>query len=102
LVKNNFPDYEIPLTPKLVAIYCHVTKSTALKWIKNGKLQAFRLPSGHYRIDKSDFKQFLETYNMPIKEWLFESESDNKRLKGAGLVGTNAASIGGRADNKTH
>ena len=33
------------------------------------------LPSGHYRIDKEDFRGFLERYGMPIKEELFGSES---------------------------
>ena len=64
-----------PISPKVVARYCQVSKSTVHKWIKDGKLQAFRLPSGHYRIDKEDFRDFLERYGMPIKEELFESES---------------------------
>ena len=70
--------HQIPLTPKVVAEYCQVSKSTALKWIRDGKLQAFRLPSGHYRIDKEDFRDFLERYGMPIKGELFESESEKK------------------------
>lgn len=67
-----------PLTPIVVARYCQVSKSTVLKWIKDGILQAFRLPSGHYRIDKEDFRGFLERYDMPIKEELFGSESKKK------------------------
>ena len=51
-----------------VARYCGVSKSTVLKWIKDSKLQAFKLPSGHYRIDKQDFRAFLERYDMPVKE----------------------------------
>jgi len=62
----------------VVAEYCQISKSTALKWIRDGKLQAFRLPSGHYRIDKEDFRDFLERYGMPIKGELFESESEKK------------------------
>jgi len=68
-------DYKNRLTAKGVGMYCQVSKSTVLKWIKDGKLQAFRLPSGHYRIGKEDFRDFLERYNMPIKEELFGSES---------------------------
>ena len=69
-------DYDnVRLSLRIIAMYCQVSKSTALKWIKDGKLQAFRLPSGHYRIDKEDFRDFLERYGMPIKEELFESES---------------------------
>ncbi len=36
---------------------------------------AIKLPSGHYRVSIVDFKDFLERYNMPIKEELFESKS---------------------------
>ncbi|MFA4836400.1 MAG: helix-turn-helix domain-containing protein [Dehalococcoidia bacterium] len=61
------------MTPKIVAQYCKVSKGTVLKWIKTGKLQAYRLPSGHYRIDKGEFKDFLTRYDMPIDEHFFES-----------------------------
>lgn len=64
----------IHLSAGTVAEYCQVSKSTVLKWIKDGKLQAFRLPSGHYRIDKEDFRDFLERWDMPIREGLFKSE----------------------------
>lgn len=64
-----------PLTPKVVAEYCQVSKSTVIKWIKEEKLVSFRLPSGHYRIDQNDFKEFLEKYHMPLKEWFFVKET---------------------------
>ena len=70
--------HKISLTPRVVAEYCQVSKSTVLKWIKDDKLQAFRLPSGHYRVDKEDFRDFLERWDMPIKEDLFGSESKKK------------------------
>lgn len=66
---------EIHLSAGTVAEYCQVSKSTVLKWIKDGKLQAFRLPSGHYRIDKEDFRDFLEQYDIPVKEELFGPKS---------------------------
>ncbi len=47
-------------------------------WMSKGKLSAIRLPSGHYRISIADFRDFLKRYNMPIKEGLFESESEKK------------------------
>ena len=65
----------IRLTTRDIASYCQVSKSTALEWIKSGRLKAFSLPSGHYRIDKKDFREFLETWNIPVKGWLFEDES---------------------------
>ena len=61
----------VRLTSQDVATYYQVSKSTVLEWIKSGRLKAFSLPSGHYRVDKKDFREFLEKWNMPIKEWLF-------------------------------
>jgi excisionase family DNA binding protein len=65
----------IKLTSKNIADYCQVSKSTVLEWIKSGRLKAFRLPSGHYRIDKNDFKDFLVKYNMPVKGWPFDNKA---------------------------
>ncbi len=61
----------IRLTTKDIAAYCQVSKSTVIQWIKDDKLKVFRLPSGHNRIDVKDFKDFLVTWNMPVKGWLF-------------------------------
>ena len=63
----------IRLTTGDIASYCQVTKSTVLVWIKGGKLKAFQLPSGHYRIDVNNFKEFLERWNMPVKGWPFQT-----------------------------
>ena len=77
---------DVRLTTKDIATYCQVSKSTVLQWIKSGRLKAFGLPSGHYRIDKKDFRDFVERWDMPIKQWLFkdvvEKEiSDSKESK---------------------
>ncbi len=61
----------IRLTSKDIGAYCQVSKSTVLEWIKRDRLKAFRLPSGHYRIDKKDFEEFLNRWNMPVKGWPF-------------------------------
>ncbi len=65
----------VRLTSQDIATYCQVSKSTVLEWIKSGRLKAFRLPGGHYRIDKDDFRVFLEKWNMPIRGWLFGYEN---------------------------
>jgi excisionase family DNA binding protein len=65
----------IRLTSRDIATYCQVSKSTVLEWIKSGRLKAFRLPSGHYRIDKRDFRQFLEEWNMPVNAWLLDDDN---------------------------
>jgi len=62
------------LTVKNVAEYCLVSGITVRRWIKDGKLSAMKLPSGHYRITNAGFRDFLERYDMPIREELFESE----------------------------
>jgi excisionase family DNA binding protein len=60
-------------TIKDISEYCLVSGITVRRWIKDGKLSAMKLPSGHYRISNEGFKDFLERYHMPIKEELFKS-----------------------------
>lgn len=62
----------VRLTSGDIAAYCEVSKSTVLEWIKSERLKAFRLPSGHYRIDKKDFRDFLVKWDIPVKGWPFE------------------------------
>ncbi len=62
-----------PLTTGEVARYCHVTRVAVWKWIKKGKLQAYRLPGGHHRIQKAAVKAFLEAHGMPIDPQFFAS-----------------------------
>ncbi len=69
---------DVRLTSRDIAAYCQVSKSTVLGWIKSGKLKAFSLPSGHYRIDKEDFRAFLERWDIPIRGWLFERKYEKK------------------------
>jgi excisionase family DNA binding protein len=63
---------EEPLTTGQVADYCHVAHVTVLKWIKEGNLKAYRIPSGHHRVLKSDLKKFLEDNEMPVDEAFFD------------------------------
>ena len=63
---------------KDVADYCMVNKITVRRWIKDGKLNAIRLPSGHYRISSVDFREFLDKWNIPVKGALLESKSKKK------------------------
>lgn len=60
-----------PLTTGEVARYCHVTVNGVKKWITDGKLNAFQLPGGHYRVAKRDFLEFLIKYNIPIEDDFF-------------------------------
>jgi excisionase family DNA binding protein len=56
------------VTVKGIANYCMVSECTVRRWINDGKISAFRLPSGQYRITALDFKNFLMRYDMLIKE----------------------------------
>jgi excisionase family DNA binding protein len=64
---------------KDVASYCMVSKTTVRRWIENGKLRAIRLPSGHYRINRVDYRCFLESCEIPLKEGTVESKSKEGR-----------------------
>ena len=75
--KNNYKK-NVRLTSQDIATYCQVSKGTVLEWIKKGRLKAFSLPSGHYRIDKKDFREFLEKWHMPIKDWLFGDKNEKE------------------------
>jgi excisionase family DNA binding protein len=62
---------------KDVADYCLVSGITVRRWIKDGKLSALKLPSGHYRITTVGFREFLNRYHIPIRGEIFESENRN-------------------------
>ena len=47
-----------------VAKRCGVSNTTVLRWIGSGRLPAFRLPGGHYRIERHAFSSFLSRYAM--------------------------------------
>jgi excisionase family DNA binding protein len=53
------------VTVDTIASYCMVSSSTVRRWIRDGRLSAFQLPSGHFRVRDSDFVDFLKRYNIP-------------------------------------
>jgi len=63
---------------KDIATYCMVSRTTVRRWIETGKLGAIRLPSGHYRINRVDYRSFLETCEYPLKDGTFKSKSKRK------------------------
>lgn len=58
------PEY---ISVGFIAKRCGVSNTTVLRWISSGQLPAFRLPGGHYRIERGDFGRFLKEYSMPVK-----------------------------------
>jgi excisionase family DNA binding protein len=63
---------------KDIASYCMVSKTTVRRWIEKGRLRAIRLPSGHYRINRMDYRSFLDSCGIPLKEGTFASKSKRK------------------------
>ena len=61
------------LTTGAVARYCDVSTNAVKKWIRNGRLTAFRTPGGHFRIESEDFREFLGRHNMPVYQDFFGS-----------------------------
>ena len=58
------------LTTGQIAKLSHVHINVVKKWISEGLLTAYRLPAGHFRIEKSHYLQFLKTTGMPLPEEL--------------------------------
>ncbi len=68
------------LTTGDIASYCEVTNAAVLKWIDSGKLPVFTTPGGHYRILRSDFRDFLIRHGMFIDEGYFGKGRSKKRI----------------------
>jgi excisionase family DNA binding protein len=54
------------LTSYQVADLLQVNPSSVNKWIRDGRLPAFRTPGGHRRIRVADVTAFLQAHQMPI------------------------------------
>ena len=60
------PD-ERPLSTGEVGRLLHVTPVAVLRWIRAGKLKAYRVPGGRHRIPRSEFRKFLAENQIPIE-----------------------------------
>lgn len=49
-----------------VAAYCGVTRKTILRWVQDGLIDSFALPSGHHRVTREALAGFLKKNNMPV------------------------------------
>ena len=54
-----------------IAKRCGVSNTTVLRWIYTRRLPAFKLPGGHFRIERTDFSGFLDKYNIPTRNMYF-------------------------------
>jgi two-component system response regulator VicR len=64
------------LTTGDVADYCQVSRSSVFRWIREGKLEAFTTPGGHYRVPENEFRNFLARYGIPIYQEYFDGGHD--------------------------
>lgn len=56
-----------------VASYCGVTRKTILRWVQDGLIESFSLPSGHNRVLPEQVVAFLQKNNMPVPPELLQS-----------------------------
>jgi excisionase family DNA binding protein len=69
--KQWIPEY---ITVGFIAKRCGVSNTTVLRWITTGQLAAFRLPGGHYRIERDNFSEFLTKYSMPVPNMYLKNQ----------------------------
>jgi len=74
LVKKALTTYDI-------AKYCDVSPRTAIQWISEGKIKAYKTPGNHSRVKVQDFLIFLKEYNIPIPKELAEIRIKNEKKK---------------------
>jgi len=48
-----------------IAKLCHVSRTTVYRWIINGHLTAYTLPSGHFRVKPPDLSEFCRGFGIP-------------------------------------
>ena len=66
------------ITTGVAAECCGVSKTTVLRWIKKGRLPAFRLPEGHYRIQRGYFGEFLTKHGIPVPNRASKNKSSRR------------------------
>lgn len=75
--KNGFRRCSVPsqyLTTGDIARICDVTANGVIKWVKAGKLKAFRTPGGQRRVREEDFRDFAQKFNYPITTNFFKRD----------------------------
>lgn len=60
-----------------VANICGVVNQTAINWIRNGHLKAFKTPGGQYRIYAKDLAAFLNKRGMSAPKEVLQAISEN-------------------------
>ncbi|MEZ4270564.1 MAG: response regulator [Myxococcota bacterium] len=63
-------DIDSLLTSYQVGSLLQVNPSSVNKWVKDGRIPAFRTPGGHHRIRAADLVSFLKSHRMPVPRLL--------------------------------
>lgn len=63
-----------------VARYCEVNVDTVKRWIRQGILEAFPTPGGHFRITRSAFVEFIHQHGFPYEEDFFEGKASRNDI----------------------
>jgi excisionase family DNA binding protein len=82
------------LTSYQVGALLQVNPSSINKWVKDGRIPAFRTPGGHRRIRAADLVSFLTSHQMPIPQPLVSAarrrllvvDDDPKQLDAMGRL----------------
>lgn len=62
------------MTSHEAASFIQMNPSTINKWVKEGRIKAFRTPGGHRRITVGDFVDFLQAHEMPVPKTLLSEQ----------------------------
>ncbi len=68
----SLPKAQEQWTPEFISVgfiakRCGVSNTTVLRWINTRQLPAFKLPGGHFRIERTEFSRFLDRHHMPVR-----------------------------------
>jgi excisionase family DNA binding protein len=91
-VTQNTLNADSLLTSHQVATLLQVNPSSVNKWVRDGRIAAFRTPGGHRRISAADLVTFLNAHQMPLprqlttlsRRRLLVVDSDKKQVKALG------------------
>ncbi len=65
------PAFHRPMSTGQIASYLQMSVEVVNKWIREGKLKAYRTPGGRYRVEEADFIDFLKEHDLPVDEEYF-------------------------------
>jgi excisionase family DNA binding protein len=73
------------LTTHQAARLLGVSLPTVVKWIKQGRLEAYKTPGGHRRIPETALKQFCQEFGMPAPG-LLEASAEAPKVQAIPLL----------------